>query len=862
MKRNKKVLLFVLSASVIIASVGFSSFVVNQTITNDYSATNVEAGEPIAYISETNTYFTTVERAVEVANESSSTVNIYVIAGTRYTLTRSVTINSNVILNLPYDGEDCVGYYGEIYGEDTGTEALKNPDTYLKTQLILGEGVTITNYGTINVGGIIGSEGGGYEPGGQTASYYSEILCNGVKDDDENYIPQILNYGTIENRGSIAGSSDDVFGLANYSGSTLITPMVVSENRGGTAFVNLAGGWGSVSDPNWQCAPFNRMYFPNTSVKTITYHGANINALVDLYAASQDNYDEITLFGSASSCFIQSVDENSYLITQSNLIEDAISYNYNRTKTYSSYDQLDADFYGDFNINYFEMEITVVIPYINYPVSVLVSTEDVLYPVSYTMDISFNSLEDMTSTVYAYQDIKILPGGSVNIGENVNFYVDNLAVYDEFIDKTTLYNQYPNVGLDAGYLEVNGNLEVDYIGGYINSSVNGASLNIKSGATIESKEIINSPGSSAEYETYTLTATGNIDDVDDSTFIATEFTYSGTTWNGPDEVIVTLSPTEFSFDSDGGTGSITASVYPSNATIENVSWTVSNSQYGSVEANSNDPLTATITANQNSSTSSDRTFTVTFSATINNQTVTAYATVTVAKSSGCLLAGTEILMADGTTKLVDDIRAGDIVKAFNHWTGRLENCLVVLNAHYNEEKTKSDVLTLTFDNGVDIGIVYKHGFYSVEDRKYVDIDPYNYKDYIGKKFAYLDQQTMKIEKATLVKGTVEAKAVKYYAPITKEHLNLVANSFINMPGSIICLQNIFDRDEKMKIIENKAKEDIDNYGLFTYETFEKFMSKAAFENFGVKYLKVSIGKGYMTWDDCFEIIAAYKEYLG
>ena len=869
MKNKKKVILLVLSTSVILTGVGFSSFVIPQTtITGTYSTTN-NISEAVAYISGSSTYYSTVEKAIEVANQTTSgTVNVFVIAGTRYTLTRSVTINSNVVLNLPYEGETYDGYYGAA----TTTEALKDPDTYLTTQLVLAEGVTLTNYGTIYVGGILGSAGGGSEPGGQTCSYYCEILCEGVKDTNGEYTPQILNYGTIDNRGSIAGSNDNVFGLANYSGSTLYTPFVVCENRGGSAFAKLAGLNISVDDFSdlwdliaslgdlllnnleFECSPMLRIYFPNTSTKAISYHGATIICLANLYGNDTDNQTQINMFGSTSSYFIQSY-ENSYIITQSNIIEETLTYNViaSKTKTYTSYDQLDIDLYGDFSINSFEMELMGL---------VTVSTEDLFFPATYTMDISFNSLsDDTTNVVYCNQDVKIMPGGSLEIGENVSFYCGDIAVYEEFNDTTTLSNQYPNEGLEPGYLEVNGILYVDNLGGYVSSTNESAVLFIDESINVSSKEIYGDP-TNAEYETYELTATGNINGVEDSTFSAdTYYTYNGSTW----EVLnigVTLDPESYTFSSNsGGTTTITATITPANAEVTDVSWTISSSNYGSVSWDSTNPLTATLTASTNYNVFSARTFTVTFSCKVNGTEVSATSTITVPKMPTCVVEGTEILMGDGSTKIVDDIRAGDIVKVFNHWTGKLENAEVALNDHIGESESKADVLTLTFDNGVSVGVAFEHGFYSVKERKYVYLDAYNYKQYIGEEFYYVDQKTLEIKKATLIKGEVETKVMNYYSPVTKKHLNVLVNGFLSMAAAITGWFNIFENDENLMIIRDKFYQDIETYGLFTYEDLKDCVNEEAFINFNFKYFKVSIGKGLMTLEQLKGLIETYKQYL-
>lgn len=55
---------------------------------------------------------------------------------------------------------------------------------------------------------------------------------------------------------------------------------------------------------------------------------------------------------------------------------------------------------------------------------------------------------------------------------------------------------------------------------------------------------------------------------------------------------------------------------------------------------------------------------------------------------------------------------------------------------------------------------------------------------------------------------------------------------------------------------------MEKYGLFTYEGFNEIciVPKVEFETFGGQYLKVSLGKGLITWDELETLIAGYAEF--
>ena len=54
----------------------------------------------------------------------------------------------------------------------------------------------------------------------------------------------------------------------------------------------------------------------------------------------------------------------------------------------------------------------------------------------------------------------------------------------------------------------------------------------------------------------------------------------------------------------------------------------------------------------------------------------------------------------------------------------------------------------------------------------------------------------------------------------------------------------------------------EKYGLFTYEDFAEFIPFEIFKTFSTQYLKVSIGKGYITQEEIKSLIDFLKEECG
>ena len=95
---------------------------------------------------------------------------------------------------------------------------------------------------------------------------------------------------------------------------------------------------------------------------------------------------------------------------------------------------------------------------------------------------------------------------------------------------------------------------------------------------------------------------------------------------------------------------------------------------------------------------------------------------------------------------------------------------------------------------------------------------------------------------------IEERVTRVYSPVTFSHLCYYVDGVLSMPGGIEGLFNIFEVDvETMSYDEEKKAQDIENYGLFTYEDFGGMIPMEAFEAFNGAYLKVAIGKGMLDW---------------
>ncbi len=279
-----------------------------------------------------NVLYTTIERAVEVANGSASANNpltVYVLPGisnaqSPIVISDNVTLNAGVTLELPYEMTIADGTItalsstayqnGSAFADGSATDVKKNE----KTEVYLSDGKTLTvNSGaSLIVGGILGAAGGG-QLNGQTSGSYAQISLG------EN--SKIRNFGNMEVRGYIKAwdeSFDDTcsveIGSSDTSGAQLKLPLVVYDFLGGTdalsgscevstddlsqiisSFIDVVANWdGALWDGIF---PMETYDFPNISVPFSAYSGNSVRGLYDLLVSGNHASGEVGLAGSSDS---------------------------------------------------------------------------------------------------------------------------------------------------------------------------------------------------------------------------------------------------------------------------------------------------------------------------------------------------------------------------------------------------------------------------------------------------------------------------------------------------------------------------------------------------------------------------------
>lgn len=225
-------------------------------------------------------------------------------------------------------------------------------------------------------------------------------------------------------------------------------------------------------------------------------------------------------------------------------------------------------------------------------------------------------------------------------------------------------------------------------------------------------------------------------------------------------------------------------------------------------------------------------------------------------SNGCVAAGTLILMADGTTKAVEDLLIGDVVLAFNHETGKIEPTPIQYTDHSDLEWSNREIINLVFSNGTILKIVDSHAIFNVSRNEYSHINRDNALSFIGDYFYNINNVNGDYirEDVQLLDVYITYEYTGIYNPTTYYHLNLFADGLLTTTPGFEFIVNAFEFDEDGSYDDESFNELIEKYGVYTYDDLSDYMIEEIYNRLPFRYLKISVGKGVITQDQAFEFI--------
>lgn len=417
----------------------------------------------------------------------------------------NLTIPSGTTLILPSSLDSSTKIGTPTYVTENSTDGVNgfvdNSSEYIEHKLTVISNVNIIVNGNILVQGILGRRGQGLS--GHTSNKHSQIIV------DQNSTITFKSGATLDTRGYIKGTGSAIF----ESGSTLYSPFVVHDFRGGTSTV------GSYNDGN--IAPFSRYEMPNVQCHSTIYSGSTVTGYCGLWIGHNNEHktSNITIIASSKALL--------------NLTSGRIEKTYNAGTT-------TLNVYGDITGGSLTMKISVSL------LSATVDTSKVLFPLTYLQNI--NIISGTATVKYGY---KLLPGFSINIATGATLNIESggkIIAYDNSWNDEAgggVGYYYPNNKGDA-QIVVGGTVNVKSggaIAGAIIGNANGSvALNSGCSISITSSEGYGKSKSDKWYdklnaiyiETASIKKTATFKNSDNTTVngeVGKTYTYNGTSWN-------------------------------------------------------------------------------------------------------------------------------------------------------------------------------------------------------------------------------------------------------------------------------------------------------------------------------------------
>lgn len=230
----------------------------------------------------------------------------------------------------------------------------------------------------------------------------------------------------------------------------------------------------------------------------------------------------------------------------------------------------------------------------------------------------------------------------------------------------------------------------------------------------------------------------------------------------------------------------------------------------------------------------------------------------------CVAEGSLITLADGSQVPVEQLTGNELLLVWNLKTGAFDTAPILFIDH--DKKMNYEVINLEFSDGTTVKVISEHAFWDFDLNQYVFLrkDAAKYIGHWFNKQIIDDNGNMTWIKVRLTDVEVRNEYTSAWSPVTYGHLCYYVNGMLSMPGATEGLINIFDVDsDTMKFDEESYQEDIEKYGIFTYEEFAELypVPREIFDAFNAEYLKVSLGKGLITWEQLGRLIKIYSKFF-
>ncbi len=231
----------------------------------------------------------------------------------------------------------------------------------------------------------------------------------------------------------------------------------------------------------------------------------------------------------------------------------------------------------------------------------------------------------------------------------------------------------------------------------------------------------------------------------------------------------------------------------------------------------------------------------------------------------CVAEGTLITLANGSQVAVEDLTGNEQLLVWNMLTGEFDTAPILFID--SDSVMQYEIIELTFSDGTQVKVIDEHAFFDINLNKYVFLreDAYQYIGHYFNKQGYDGDGNMIWTTVQLVDVDIYTETTTAWSPVTYGHLCYYVNGMLSMPGATQGFINIFEVDtETMRYDMTAYNNDINTYGLFTYEEFclEVIeIPEVIFNAFNGQYLKVAMGKNLIDEEGIMQLVERYSEFF-
>ena len=217
-------------------------------------------------------------------------------------------------------------------------------------------------------------------------------------------------------------------------------------------------------------------------------------------------------------------------------------------------------------------------------------------------------------------------------------------------------------------------------------------------------------------------------------------------------------------------------------------------------------------------------------------------TITAAAAGGCLIEGTDILLADGSTKKVEDITYDDLLAVWNYETGQLD-------AEYpiwiEREHRTENYQWAHFSDGSDLYTTRHHGIFRVDLNRFISVQN---AEFVPGTSYYKVNADGGLQPVKLQSVTTRYESKNYYHVVSARYYNVIANGFITTDGTV-ALSNLYGFADNLTWPELRTMALSQPDSTYGYETFADTVPEYMYAGMRMGEIRVLENYGAITLDD-------------